>query len=82
MGTLTFSNSNLVLPSGTRLYANHGILGLSLAETDDSLYQGYDGEAWIVREKYTDPDIEGFSQEDRREIASLMIERWKKWGGI
>lgn len=56
-----------LLSNGERLQANCGILGLS---PDLGLYEGYDGVP-----RYGDP----FTAEERREIADMMIARWKEW---
>jgi hypothetical protein len=59
----------ITLATGKRLYANLGIVGLS---PDGYAYGGYDG----------DLDDGDLSPEERREIATMMIARWREYGGI
>jgi len=63
------------LSSGRKIYANHGIIGLSLFEKNEwgnwdfGLSHGYDGGI----------DGNGFSPEELVEISSFMVEQWSHY---
>lgn len=59
------------LGSGRAFYANRGIIGL---DSDGNAFGGYDGGFG--------PDVGDFTVDERREIAEMMIARWRKFGGI
>lgn len=61
------------LSTGRSFYAYAGILGLD-AEAEDLRY-GYDGTAG-------DPEGGPLTPAERAEIATLMVERWTRWGRI
>ena len=63
------------LKSGREFYANRWILGL--APDDDSLFHGYDGEAWIYESHNYSQE---FTPEERKEIAEYMVRMWRAWG--
>ncbi len=69
------------LKSGRKLSPNRGILGLSVHEDDGALYEGYD--ATIETQDYPtwcDAEMEQpLTQEERNEIANVMIHRWRNW---
>lgn len=65
---------NFVLETtGKKLKAHHCIIGIDAFGEVGSINGGYDqGLGW--KDQYTN--------EERRELAEHMIERWKEWGGI
>lgn len=65
------------LSSGREIRANLGILGLDGLDSDN-LYDGYDGMVWQEGSDWEDP----FTEAERREIAELMVARWKRWGRL
>ncbi len=74
------------LSTGREFSAHLGILGLG---PGDDLYAGYDdGVGYIYSPGETDDtpapedewDEAEFTPEERREIAAMMIERWRRWG--
>jgi hypothetical protein len=71
--------SEITLSTGRRLYANNQILGLSLLAGDDRLYEGYDGTAWDPRDTGEWSDTPPLTETERREVADLMIQRWRTW---
>jgi len=61
---------NIVLSSGRKEYANHGILGLTANEdSGDYVSYGYDGGF----------STENWTQAERDELADTMILRWQKF---
>ncbi len=67
-----FSDDIFALPSGRTFYANQGIIGI---DPGGSISQGYDGGL--------EPSGEGdFTPDERRQLAEMMIERWRKFGGL
>lgn len=89
--TWDYESNRYTLSSGRRFYSHHGILGLraggsEIADSDaDTLFEGYDGCVGIDSEESnaglltTDASL---LPEERAEIATMMIERWRKWGGL
>ena len=68
-------NNTIILSSGRSFYAYKQCLGLEPEAR--VLREGWDGEATLG-----DDDNADFSPDERREIAEMMIDRWKRWGGI
>ncbi len=67
------------LDTGRTFYANRGILGLS---PELGAYQGYDGNLylnWSRENVELYAGSEGFTPEERIEIAEEMITRWEAW---
>ena len=62
------------LSTGTEIYANKSILGLS--PTDSAIFEGYDGCVYDPDE--SDP-MQKLSPAECAEIAEYMIELWQKW---
>lgn len=65
--------------SGKKIYANRGIIGI---DEDLKLSEGYDGgfATWPIPEWWEPNEkAECLQAEDLKEIADLMIERWKKF---
>jgi hypothetical protein len=56
---------------GRPFYANRGIIGL---DPDGNAFGGYDGGFG--------PDVGEFTADERRELAEMMIARWRKFGGL
>jgi hypothetical protein len=56
----------LILPSGREFYANCGIVGI---DAKGGIFEGYDGGV----------DID-LTDEERRSLAGIMIDRWRKFG--
>lgn len=71
----TATESVIQLPSGRSFYANCGIVGIS---PNGDVTQGYDGsfgsDGW--------GDNAALTAEERRELATIMIGHWIKWGDI
>ena len=72
-----------VLSSGRRIYAHDGVLGLKPGEGPDAgrLAGGYDDmiedqQGLLVEE---DGDDARLTAEERKEIADLMIDSWRRW---
>lgn len=55
--------------SSRKFYANQNIVGI---DDKGDVFEGYDGGL----------EYERFTAEERRELAQLMIERWRKFGGL
>ena len=69
------------LSSGRVLTPNCGILGLQSRDHHWYMTEGYDNYSdedpfWRVH----DPDSNGLTQEERKEISEMMVERWQTWG--
>ncbi len=60
---------HVTLGTGRRFYANRGIIGLG---PDGGVSEGLDGGV----------DTDKFTPDERRELAEMMIARWRKFGGI
>jgi hypothetical protein len=65
---------HITLPSGNHFYANCLIVGI---DPEGEIFQGYDGSVSID----TGLNRE-FTPQDRRDLAEMMIERWRKFGGL
>jgi hypothetical protein len=65
------------LSTGRRFYANCGILGLNPDDLTE-LCEGYDGVVDGGSEGYPEP----FTRGERREIATRMIEAWRRWAEL
>jgi hypothetical protein len=63
---------SVLLPSGVSLYANGGIVGI---DAEGEAFGGYDGH---LGQDNGGPLNEG----QRKELAALMIERWRAFGGL
>lgn len=59
----------VTLGSGRKFYANNGIIGL---DPDGGIYGGYDG-------GFGDGN---FTADEKRELAEMMIMRWRRWGEL
>lgn len=59
------------LKSGREIYVSGGIVGISLDE--EVIAEGYDGFIW------TDEDSSPWTPAEKRELAEMMIARWKWW---
>jgi hypothetical protein len=64
----TFPDDSITLSTGIEFYANNLIVGI-----DDSgeISEGYDGGI----------ETRGWTPEDRRALADMMIARWARFGG-
>ncbi len=59
--------------SGRKVPFNRGIIGLNPENLmDGECFEGYDGPIRATT----------WTKEERRELAELMIDQWKIWGGI
>lgn len=65
---MLFKNNHIIFNTGTRLYVNNGIIGISPSL---EISEGYDGEV----------DISTLKPEDLYELATYMIQRWKDFKG-
>jgi hypothetical protein len=72
--SVTRDGSDLVLSTGTRIYAYAGILGLCVSSSDPytakTLHYGYDG---VVESD------EPLTAPERAEIAEHMTRLWREW---
>lgn len=68
------------LASGRRIYAHRGILGMT-ASGELELSQGYDGDVWVVGEEPYGPR-DALTAEERAELATLMVARWRAFGEL
>jgi hypothetical protein len=68
----------ITLKSGRQISANGGIIGLSPSL---ELSEGYDSSIGYPAPEWAKPDemIFYISDEDARELAIIMIERWKQF---
>lgn len=67
------SDDTLYLPSGRKVYANGGIIGIS---AEGEIFYGYDGSPDLIPEGYQNSE-EDF--QDRHALGRLMIARWTAW---
>ena len=62
----------VIFSTGTKRYANNGIIGLG---PDYNVSEGYDGGFWAPCEsEYRESEL---TPAERIELADYMIERWK-----
>lgn len=76
---MKFAADAYVLSSGRRLYANNGRLSLDAAS---ELAQGYDGSCCVQVDGYWVDADSVLTAEEKAEIATEMVKRWEKWGGL
>lgn len=74
MSKVTIVKNDITLPSGVKLYANNGIMGIVRNKGDIELYGGYDGPLLRYEKELSD--------EDRKALAEHVIEIWREWGGL
>lgn len=65
----SLDEDTIKLATGRELYANRGIVGI---DAEGNAFEGYDS-------GLSDAPL---TLDERREIAEMMIERWRKYGGI
>ena len=81
--------------TGRFVPASRGILGLSLTSDEGLLFHGYDGVIDALDMAFEQQRGAAFGSapaalagqppltaEERAELAGLMVERWKRWGGL
>lgn len=67
------NDDRITLPSGTVINPNCGVIGID-GEFGE-IYGGYDAPLlW--------KEAENLPDEDRKFLATMMVERWKKWGKL
>ncbi len=76
----------ITLKSGREIYCSQGVLGIEwFTPKEEQLYDGFDGsqrthyQTWMTNSDYEDDLL---TDDEKREIAEQMIERWKEWGGL
>jgi hypothetical protein len=62
-------DDHITLPGGRKFYANRLIVGI---DAEGNTFEGYDG--GVSSDEWTEAE--------RRELAELMIERWRKFGAL
>jgi len=62
-------NSELLFSTGTKMYANMGVIGIGLRDGDIVISEGYD----------TGFDDDILTKQERDELADYMINLWKKY---
>ncbi len=72
-------NDSAKLKSGTAIYANKTILGISARLEAFGGYDGYLTPAYNEDNPSASLTEEGFTEEDRIEIATEAIRRWTAW---
>jgi hypothetical protein len=76
---IKFDGDTITFSSGRTLYANRGIVGISLEpkfnEEYYDIYEGYDGTIFW-------PDLDEGANADMVELAEMMIERWKSFRAL
>jgi hypothetical protein len=76
-----WDDDKVVLSCGTEIAANRRIIGIDMA---GNVFEGYDGRLGGYRDN-PDPDEEDpiyvdredFTDQERRELAEVMVARWK-----
>jgi hypothetical protein len=69
-------SDDIVLPSGRRVYANCGIIGI---DADGAISQGFDGRIWVDGPANDDGP---WTAEERAQLANIAIKRWQAFAGI
>jgi hypothetical protein len=67
----------VVLKSGRRIYANHGIIGITAVGNwldGTRLSEGYDSPIFL-----SDGDVPYFTKEELIELSQIMIDRWNEF---
>lgn len=72
-----YKDSEIVLSTGKKFYANNGIIGIN---DELSIYGGYDGHI-SLREYYPTESLH-FSKEERKELAEYVISLWQKFTNL
>ena len=72
-------DDHIELPSGVRLSANCGIIGIA---PDLDVYEGYDGNLRIERPDGKFVSAREWTHQEKREVAILAIGRWLGYGGV
>ena len=68
----------IVLSTGTEVYTNKGIVGLSLTEPANQIFHGYDGHVSSVLDENHDPEIDedALTRAECVELADKMVTAW------
>ena len=69
---MIFGHKRFMLSTGRVVYANRDIVGLDTVTLE--VFQGYDGDIPVWPDEWSDQ--EGWTPDERRELAEYMIERW------
>jgi hypothetical protein len=79
---MKINDENLfVFKSTGRNFSTHGMDGISITE-DGVVRYGYDGYVELKDDEGCDDNDLEFTEEEKKELAVYMIEKWSKFGGL